>query len=176
MDMLEAFEKGDFLQIIESADSVKGPEEQLLLGISLYKLGKHREAMKVFLKLSDTVRDLAQVFYYMALIHKEKGDLDSARSCIEDYSHFYPDDDDALEILQSGREEAPLVSVPSLELAKIYAAQGHFAQSLDIFATLLKSSPLDPDVRKEAEKVQAMHVIKTLERWLERMKNESTDD
>lgn len=170
MDMLEAFERGDFLQIIESADKASGPEDQLLLGISLYKLGKHRDAMKVFLKLSDIVRDLAQVFYYMALIHKDKGDMDSARSCIDNYSHFYPDDEDALEILESDQEPTPLVSVPSLELAKIYAAQGHFAQSLEIFADLLKESPLNPDVRKEAERIQTMHVIKTLERWLERIK------
>lgn len=176
MDMLKAFERGDFLQIIESADKASGPEDQLLLGISLYKLGKHRNAMKVFLKLSDTVRDLAQVFYYMALIHKEKGDMESARSCIEHYTHFYTDDEEALEILESGREQPPLVSVPSLELAKVYAAQGHFAQSLEIFVNLLEESPSDPDVRKEAERVQTMHVIKTLERWLERMKNESTDD
>jgi len=167
--MNEAFERGDFLAVVESADVAFDPKEKLLVGISLFKLGRLSDAMKVFLEISDIVSDLAKVFYYMALIHKEKGNLDSARFCLEQYTPFYPDDDEALGILDTGQEEQELVSEPSMELARIYAAQGHFEQALDIYRDMLKDSALDPETKKEAHRVQAMHIIKVLDGWLERV-------
>ncbi len=172
MDMQEAFDRGDFLGIIEAADEAVNPEDKLLVGISLFKLGRLADAMKVFNGISDLMSELAKSFYYMALIHKERGNMESARYCIGQYTPFYPDDEEALEIIESGKAEPELVSVPSLELAKIYAAQGHFEQALEIFVHLLQQNDSDPEMRKEAHRVQTMHIVKTLEGWLERMKKQ----
>lgn len=169
MDMQQAFDRGDFLAVVESADKAGSPEEKLLVGISLFKLGKLSEAMEVLREVSDTARELARAFFFMAQIHMERGETESAQFCIDQYIPFYPDDDEALDILQSGQQLPPLISEPSLELAKLYAAQGHFKEALDIYVDLLKTSMSDPEVRKEARRVQAMYIIKTLEGWLEKM-------
>lgn len=169
MDIQQAFDHGDFLTVVESAEKAVSPEEKLLVGISLFKLGKLSEAMEVLREVSDTARELAKAFFFMAQIHMERGEAESAQFCIDQYIPFYPDDDEALDMLQSGRQMPPLISEPSLELARLYANQGHFKEALDIYVGLLKAQEEEPDVRKEARRVEAMYIIKTLEGWLERM-------
>jgi tetratricopeptide (TPR) repeat protein len=150
MDMQEAFDRGDFLGIIEAADSAVNPEDKLLVGISMFKLGRLSDAMKVFNGISDLMSELAKAFYYMALIHKERGNMESARYCMSQYTPFYPDDEEALEIIEADRAEPELLSVPSLELAKIYAAQGHFEQALEIYLHLLKDNDGDQEMNKRS--------------------------
>jgi tetratricopeptide (TPR) repeat protein len=168
MDIRTCFEQGKYLEIADAPAQSRTPEEDLMVGISLFKVGRETDAMAVFREISDRVRDLARAFFFMALVHRGRGDFDAARSCIETYLSFYPDDDEALDLLQDEQEEAPLMNEASPELAKIYAGQGHYSQALEIYAQLLKKSGDDPKVRKEADRVQRMYLIKTLEGWLER--------
>jgi tetratricopeptide (TPR) repeat protein len=172
MDIRTTFEQGAFLEVADAAALAQTPEDRLMVGISLFKVGRETDAMVVFRELADRVRDLARAFYYMALIHRGRGETDAAKSCIDLYLHFYPDDDEALDLFPEedgeGAEVPPLMSEASPELAKIYADQGHYGQALGIYSRLLKGSDPDPQVRIEADRVQAMYLIKTLEGWLER--------
>lgn len=172
MDIRTAFEQGAFLKVADAAADARTPEDQLMAGISLFKVGRQTDAMAALRGLADRVRDLARAFYYMALIHRGRGETDAAKSCIDLYLLFYPDDDEALDLFPEeegkGSEIAPLMNEASPELAKIYADQGHYGQALEIYSRLLKNSGPEPQVRKEAERVQALYLIKTLEGWLER--------
>jgi len=170
MDIRKAFEQGKFLEIADAAPESRTPEEDLMVGISLFKVGRETDAMAVLSGIIERVRELARAYYYMALMHRDRGDGEAARSCLESYLSFYPDDDEALDLLQEDQDEAPLMNEASPELARIYAGQGHYRQALEIYSHLLKTSAGDPQVRREADRVQRMHLIKTLEGWLERMR------
>jgi tetratricopeptide (TPR) repeat protein len=170
MDMQEAFDRGDFLTVAGSAQAAITPEEKLLVAISLFKLGKASDAMAFFREISDQVMKLSKVFLYMAQIHRDRGEPETAKFLLERYAHFYPDDDEAQGLLEENEEEPSLVSGTSPELARIYAAQGHFEQALDIYVSLLGSETRDPELEKEARKAQGMHIVKTLEGWLEKLR------
>ncbi len=172
MDIRTAFEQGAFLEVADAAAHARTPEDHMMVGISLFKVGRETDAMVVFSELADRARDLARAFYYMALIHRGRGDNEAAKSCIDLYLPFYPDDDEAIDLIPeeegTGGEAAPLMSEASPELAKIYADQGHYGQALEIYSGLLKGPDSEPHVRREAERVQTLYLIRTLEGWLER--------
>ncbi len=172
MDIRTAFEQGAFLEVADAAADARTPEDQLMVGISLFKIGRETDAMEVFRELEGRVRELARAYYYMALIHRGRDEIDAAKSCIDLYLPFYPDDDEALDLFPeeegTGGGMAPLMSEASPELAKIYADQGHYGQALEIYSRLLKDPDPDPQVHKEADRVQTLYLIKTLEGWLER--------
>jgi tetratricopeptide (TPR) repeat protein len=170
MNMQEAFDRGDFLSVADSAPVARTPEERLLVAISLFKIGKVSDALDLFRELSDLVKKLSKSFLYMAQIHRDRNEPETAKFCLERYALFYPDDDEAEALLREADENAPLVGGASPELARIYAAQGHFAQALDIYADLLQKGDQVPETEKEARRVQAMYIIKTLEGWLERLR------
>ena len=170
MDFKKAFAEGKFLDIASAADSAATNQERLILGISLFKLGRDREALKIFDEIAKDVEQLVKAHYYMARIYSQQGDMDSARQCLNKYTIFYPDDDEADDILEATGEKNSLMSEPSLDLAKIYAQQGHYEEALDIYARVLKTSPKEPELKKDALHVQDMYILKTLETWLERIK------
>ncbi|HNY64465.1 MAG TPA: hypothetical protein PKM41_03440 [Deltaproteobacteria bacterium] len=171
MDMHEAFDRGDFLTVADSASAARTPEEMLLVAVSLYKLGKLGDAMDYFRELSDLVMKLSKGFLYMAKIHRDRGEPETARFLLERYAHFYPDDDEARDLLEDNGEEPSLVSETSPELARVYAAQGHFEQALEIYVSLLDKGLHDPEIEKEARRAQSMHIVRTLEGWLERLRS-----
>ena len=113
---------------------------------------------------------MVKAHYYMARIYSQQGDMESAQECLRKYSCFYPDDDEARDILETPEESKTLLSEPSLGLAKIYAQQGHYEEALDIYARVLKTPGQEPELKKEALHVQDMYILKTLETWLERIK------
>ena len=171
MDIRKAFEQGAFLEVADAAPDAPSPEDQLMVGISLFKVGRETDAMAVLRTLAGRVSDLARAYYYMALIHRGRGENEAAKSCIDRYLSFYPDDDEALDLFaeeEKDGEAAPLMSEASPELAKIYADQGHYGQALKIYSRLLKNSDPEPQMRREAQRVQTLYLIKTLEGWLER--------
>lgn len=170
MDLKKAFEQGKFLDIVSHADDATTPEDRLILGISMFKLGRDNEALAVFGELSRHVERLVKAHYYMALIYSQKGDMDSAQESLKRYSVFYPDDDEARDILAAPNGKDSLMSEPSVDLAKIYAQQGHFEEALGIYDRVLKTPGHEPELTKEAMHVQDMYVLKTLEKWLERIK------
>lgn len=170
MNLKKAFEQGKFLDIVSCAEDATTPEDRLILGISLFKLGRDNEALGIFDEISRDVEQLVKVQYYMAQVYSQQGDMESARQCLKRYSAFYPDDDEAQDILLAPEGKDSLMSEPSVDLAKIYAQQGHYEESLDIYARVLKTSGADPGIKKEALNVQDRHILKTLETWLERIK------
>jgi tetratricopeptide (TPR) repeat protein len=169
MDMQEAFDQGDFLGVAESAHLARTPEEKLLVALSMLKIGKVSDALGFFREISDLVIRLSKSFLYMAQIHHEKNEPETAKFCIERYLIFYPDDDEAYALLHAKDEEPPMVVDASPELARVYAVQGHFEKALDIYVNLLRNGDLDQEAEKEARKVQTMYLIKTLEGWLEKL-------
>jgi tetratricopeptide (TPR) repeat protein len=171
MNMQEAFDQGDFLGVADSASLASTPEEKLLVAVAMLKIGRVTEALDSFRDISDQVKKLSKAFLYMAQIHRDRKEPETAKFCIERYAVFYPDDDEALAILQDQEEEpASLVDDDSPELAGVYAAQGHFEQALDIYVNILRKGVVDQETEKEARKVQTMYIIKTLEGWLERLR------
>lgn len=171
MDMQEAFDRGDFLSVADSAAVARTPEEHLLVAISLLRIGKVSDALDTFRVLSDLVKKLSKSFLYMAEIHLDRHEPETAKFCLERYTLFYPDDDEAAALLQEQEEEAaPMVDGASAELARVYAAQGHFEQALDIYVNLIQSGDKDPEIEKEARKAQSMLIIKTLEGWMEKLR------
>lgn len=170
MNMQEAFDRGDYLGVADSAPAAATPEEKLLVAVSLLRIGRASEAMEYFRELSDLVKRLSKAFLYMAQIHGDRGEPETAVFCLERYALFYPDDDEAAALLEEREGEAPLVADASPELARIYASQGHYEQALDIYVSLMEKGALEPEMEREAHRVQSMHVVKTLEGWLERLR------
>ncbi len=165
MGIKRAFDEGRFLDIVDAADEIKNMEDRFMLAISLYKLGRAKDALEVFTHVYKHVDSLIRTLFYMGAIYKDLGDMDSATKYINNYLVFRPDDDEAGDVLSS-EDTSELMSVPSLELARLYSKQGHFRQAVDIYSELLASSE-DPDIKKEAVGTQNMYIIKTLEGWLE---------
>ncbi|HHO75880.1 MAG TPA: tetratricopeptide repeat protein [Deltaproteobacteria bacterium] len=171
MDFEKAFDRGEFLEIASASDRVRTSRERLILGISLFKLGRNSEAMSVLKEIEEEIEHLVKALYYMARIHSRQHEYDAAELALIRYTAFYPDDDEARDILERPDEnEEGMVSEPSAELARIYAQQGHYEEALNIFADLLKTSAQDPELKKEALKVQDRYLLKSLEQWLERLK------
>jgi tetratricopeptide (TPR) repeat protein len=170
MDFKKVLDEGKFLDIASAADSAANNQERLILGIALFKLGRDNEALKIFDEIAKDVEHLVKSHYYMALIYSQQGDMDSAQQCLKKYTSFYPDDDEAYDILEAPGEKNTLMSEPSLDLAKIYAQQGHYEEALDIYARVLKKPEKEPELKKDALHVQDMYILKTLETWLERIK------
>ena len=168
MDIKKAFEEGRFLDIAGSSDFLTSYEERIILGKSLVKLGRDSEALAVFQELYREIEHRITSLFHLAEIHQRMGDDESARFYLERYLAFRPDDDEAADLMDAV-QEGPMMMEPSIELARLYGRQGHYAQALDIYAGLLLTS-MDPEVRNEALKVQNLSIIKTLEGWLERLK------
>lgn len=171
MDLKKAFEQGRFLDIVACTDEVTAPEDRLLIGISMFKLGRDNEALRIFNEIARNVENLVKACYYMALIYSRQGDMGSARHNLDRYSVFHPEDDEARDILCASEGRDSLMSEASADLARIYAQQGHFEEALDIYARVLAVSGdnADPDMKKDALNVQDMYILKTLETWLERL-------
>jgi tetratricopeptide (TPR) repeat protein len=167
-NIAKAFEQGDFLQVVEAAGEARSPEEELMVGVSLFKVGRETEAVEVLTRVSRRAAELARAYYHLAVVHQGRGEIDQARSCLELYLAFYPDDDEALDLLQDEGDMEPMVDEASPMLARLYANQGHYRQALEIYARILSGPDTTPELEREARKVEAMHVVKTLEGWLER--------
>ncbi len=167
MDIKKAFDEGRFLDILDASHAITSPEDRLLLGISLYKLGKTHEALDVFMKIYFHIDFLSKALFYIGKIYKETGDEDLAEQFINNYLVFRPDDDEAKDLLASGR--TVLMEMPSVELARLYTKQGYFEKAVDIYAKLFDASD-DPSMKKEALAAQGLYIIKSLEGWLEGMR------
>ncbi|MGC9323224.1 MAG: tetratricopeptide repeat protein [Desulfomonilia bacterium] len=169
MDVRKAFEEGRFLEIADSGEVITAPEERLLLGISLFKVGREIEAEDVFEELSRELVIQAKALYYLALLSRKRGDHDTAQHYLTQYRAFYPDDDEAVDLLESQGEEESFLSAPSIELAREYARQGHYELARDIYVRILESSGGDSLIEKEGRHAEAMFLIKTLQGWIERV-------
>jgi tetratricopeptide (TPR) repeat protein len=165
-----AFEEGRFLDVVRSAKYRRNPEDKLLLGISLFKLGREGEALDVLSKVAGQAEGLIKSFYYLALIYNQKEDVLQAKSYLQKYLAFHPEDDEARDMLEQQEVPERLMKEPSIELAKIYAQQGHYEQALDIYAQVDKTTGLDDSAQKEAGNTQNLFIMKTLNGWLERIK------
>lgn len=165
-----AYEEGRFLDVVRAAKYRRNPEDRLLLGISLLKLGREADALDVLGKIADQADGLIKSFYYLALIHNQRGDDVLAKACLQKYLAFYPEDDEARDLLEKQQPAESLMKEPSIDLAKIYAQQGHYEQALDIYTQVDKLSGLDGEARQEAGNVQDLYIMRTLQGWLERLK------
>lgn len=170
MNIKKTFDEGKFSEVVRHADRCLSPEEKLMLGISLFKLGKTHEALDILESIAAQAQQLTRAFYFMAILYRHRGDEDTARDCLQKYLAFNPNDDEAYDLLDTPEASESLMREPSVQLAKIYAQQGHFEQALDIFSQVDKITGLDDDSLKEARQVQNMHIMKTLQGWLEKVK------
>jgi tetratricopeptide (TPR) repeat protein len=165
-----AFEEGRFLDVVRAAKYRRNPEDRLLLGISLFKIGREGEALDVLGKIAGLAEGLIKSFYYLAVIYNQKDDVLQARAYLQKYLVFHPEDDEARDLLDLHEAPDMLMNEPSLELAKIYAQQGHYEQALDIYAQVDKIAGLDDTAKHEAGNAQNLYIMKTLHGWLERLK------
>jgi len=168
--MRKAFDEGRFLEVVQGRNLCKSNEQKLMLGISLFKVGRTQEAFSVLEKVAEKTGQLAKVFYYMALIQRSRGHEENARDCLEKYLAFYPDDDEALDIVETQESDPEkLVKEPSVHLARVYAQQGHYEQALDIYSQVDKLTGLDDETLKDAHQVENLYIMKTLQGWLEKV-------
>jgi len=165
-----AFEEGRLLDVVRAAKYRRSPEDRLLLGISLFKLGREGEALDVLGKVADQAEGLIKSFYYLALIYNQKEDVLQAKAYLQKYLAFHHEDDEARDLLEQQEVPDMLMKEPSIELAKIYAQQGHYEQALDIYALVDRITGLDDTALQEAGNVQNLFIMKTLHGWLERLK------
>ncbi len=166
----KAFDEGRFLDVVQGRNLCKSHEQKLMLGISLFKLGRTQESFTILERVAEKTEQLTKVFYYLALIHKSKGLEETARDCLQKYLAFNQDDDDALDLMEPREDQSEaLLKEPSVQLAKVYAQQGHYEQALDIYAQVDKMTGLDPDALKEAHQVENLYIMKTLQGWLEKV-------
>lgn len=167
----KAFDEGRLLDVVRAARARKNPEDKLLSGIALYRLGRYGEAAGVLEAVSEQAQSLVRSLYYLAMIHRKRGEDDRARVLLERYLSFYPEDDEArdcLEAREAWREE--FMMEPSVELARVYAQQGHYEQALDIYSQMDHLGVLDDASRRDARSVENLYLMKTLEGWLVRLK------
>lgn len=166
----KAFDEGRFLEVVQGRNLCKSLEQKLILGISLFKLGRTQEAFSVLDKVAEKTGRLAKVYYYLGLIHRSRGQEETGRGCLEKYLAFYPDDDEAMDIVETQESDPEkLVKEPSVHLARVYAQQGHYEQALDIFAQVDKMAGLDDEALKDAHQVENLYIMKTLQGWLEKV-------
>lgn len=170
MNLRKIFEDGRYEDVVAEAAGLRGAEERLMLGIALFRLGRAQEAYDVLDGLAREAEDLVRGMLYLARICRQRGDVERARMYAERYLAFYPDDDEALDLLEEEPEAVAFVGAPSVDLARIYVQQGHIEQALEIFAALLENDPGDEALQKEAREVQNRHTVRILEGWLERLK------
>jgi tetratricopeptide (TPR) repeat protein len=166
----KAFDEGSFLEVVQGRGLCKSPEQKLMLGISLFKLGRTHEALKILEGIAEKARKLTKAFYYLALLYRDLGEEDTAKDNLQKYLAFNPNDDEACDLLDSpynGTET--LLKEPSVQLAKIYAQQGHYEQALDIYSQVDKKTGLDTGAFEDALQVQNMYIMKTLQGWLEKV-------
>lgn len=166
----KAFDEGRFLDVVRAAKSRRNPEDRLLLGIALFKLGRYGEALDVLEKIAGQAHSLAKSFYYLGRIYRHMEDDLQAKSCLQRYLAFYPEDDEVRDLLEKPETPETMMKEPSLELAKVYAQQGHYEQAMDIYTQVENMAGLDEMARKEASGVQDLFIMKTLQGWLERLK------
>lgn len=169
-EVKQAFDEGRFLEIAQSAGKCILPEDRLMLGISLFKLGRSSDALDVLDALAAEAERLSKAFFYLALLYRRRGDDSTAAACIQKYLAMYPEDDEAHDFLESPDTQESFLREPSLQLAKIYSQQGHYEQALDIYAQVDQTTGLDRDAFREARMVQDMHILKTLQGWIEKVK------
>ncbi len=169
MDMVKAFDEGDFLAIIENAAAAVSTEERLMLGIAYYKSGREQDALQVLEGLNIELEKLSKGLFYMGRIYAGIGEPDKARQSLERYLVFYPDDDEARDLLDAADDEpCEMLEEASAELGLLYAQQGHYVEALDVFEKVLETED-NEELRAEARKTQEKYIIKTLETWLERL-------
>ncbi|OPZ61050.1 MAG: hypothetical protein BWY87_00073 [Deltaproteobacteria bacterium ADurb.Bin510] len=172
MGLKEAFAAGDYLTV--AASEPAGVEDRLLVATALYRLGREREALRQFGAVEESLESLTRGLLIAARLHLDQGDSGAATRLLERYLAFFPDDDEARDLLEGGAAaDDALVAAASPELARIYAQQGHYAQALGIYAQVL---PQDATLRDEALRTQNLFVVKTLEGWLERLRNDENPD
>ena len=172
MDIKKAFAEGKYLEIIEASTGISTAQEKIILGMSLMKMGEYEHAALILAGIEAQIDEMVDALKHLGIVYAKMGEPDLSRRCIERYIAFRPDDDEALDLLE-GVPENELVSGQSVELARIYASQGLYEQSLDIFAALDEINT-DTEIRKEATNVQKLFIIKTLEEWLGRLTNEGS--
>ena len=166
----KAFDEGRFVDVVQGRSLCKSPEQKLMLGIALFKLGRSQEAFNILVRIAEKTQILTKAFYYLALLYRHRGDEDIAKDCLHKYLAFNPNDDEAYDLMNPpGSGTETLVSEPSVQLAKVYAQQGHYEQALDIYAQVDKMSGLDNDSLEDAHQVQNLHIMKTLQGWLEKV-------
>lgn len=168
MDIEASFSEGKYQDIVEAKARLTKPEHMLLLGMSYYRLGRLKDALGVFQDISGKIERLSKAYFYMARIYMELEDMDSARSYLERYLSLNPDDDEARDMMEQGPSEEMVIE-PSVELARLYAGQGHLEKALEIYKVLIKEGPTE-EIRDEALKTQNMYIIRVLEGWLEALK------
>lgn len=167
MALKALYEAGDYLAVASA--EVASSEDRLLVASALSRLGRDSEALKHFSQLEDEIGQLVRGLLTEARILIAQENYPAAERLLERYLAFFPDDDEARDLLEGGQEEDVMVAAASPALARIYAQQGHYSQALGIYAQVL---PADASVRKEAVKTQNLFVVKTLEGWLERLKKD----
>jgi tetratricopeptide (TPR) repeat protein len=174
VDIKKAFAEGRYLEIIEASNEISTTRDKIILGMSLMKMGEYQQAALILAGIEAQIDEMVDALKHLGAVYAKMGEADLSRRCIERYIAFRPEDDEALDLLE-GVPESEMVSGQSIELARVYAAQGLYEQSLDIFAAL-DEIRTNAEVKKEATEIQKMFIIKTLEEWLGRLKNESSDN
>jgi tetratricopeptide (TPR) repeat protein len=172
VDIKKAFAEGKYLEIIEASTEISTTQEKIILGMSLMRMGDYEQAALILAGIEAKIDEMIDALKHLGIVYAKMGEPDLSRRCIERYIAFRPEDDEALDLLE-GVPENKLVSGKSVELARIYASQGLYEQSLHIFA-VLDEIRTDSEIRKEAIDVQKLFIIKTLEEWLGRLTNEDS--
>lgn len=174
VDIKKAFAEGRYLDIIEASSEITTTRDKIILGMSLMKMGEYQQAALILAGIEAQIDEMVDALKHLGTVYAKMGESDLSRRCIERYIAFRPEDDEALDLLE-GTPETEMVSGQSIELARVYAAQGLYEQSLDIFAAL-EEIRTDAGVKKEATDIQKLFIIKTLEEWLGRIKYEGSDN
>jgi tetratricopeptide (TPR) repeat protein len=175
MDVKKAFAEGKYLEIIEASSEILTTQDKIILGMSLMRMGEYEHAAIILAGIEAQIDEMVDALKHLGIVYAKMGETDLSKRCIERYIAFRPEDDEALDLLEGVPENNVLVSGQSVELARIYASQGLYEQSLDIFA-MLDEIKTDAEIRKEAIGVQKLFIIKTLEEWLGRLANEGSDN
>ena len=139
-------------------------------GFRCSSLAGKAEALDILGKVAGQAEGLMKSFYYLALIYNQKEDVLQAKAYLQKYLAFHPEDDEARDMLEQQEVPEMLMKEPSLELAKIYAQQGHYEQALDIYAQVGSITGLDDTALQDAGNAQNLYIMKTLHGWLERLK------
>ncbi len=170
MDIKTSFSEGKYQEIVDAASGIREPEDMLVLGISYYRLGRLDDALSVFQDISGKIERLSKALFYMARIYMDLRHMDSARSYLDRYLSLNPDDDEARNMLEHAPYGEDMVMEPSLQLARLYADQGHLEKALEIYRVIIKDGAGE-EIRDEALKTQNTYIIKVLQGWLEALKS-----
>ena len=124
----------------------------ITLGIYFFKKEEFEKAKDIFLKVVSKDFENIRAYEYLLKIYEKLNDKESLLKTSETLSILDPYNKEAREYL--ARRVSHTIPVPTVAMAELYEAQGHYDEALKIYKEILKKEPQNEEIKKRIEKIE----------------------